>query len=544
MFLFKSDWDLTGSVNLTLPSDAICLYIREEKKRGGAGMNREPLIGIGISAVIIILVGICLFHRLSEREQLLQRFSEFEMQCQEKKAQGYNISEAEELARKAKQAFDKKNYAEASNLLDEAFEILRRIPTIPDEVKVKARERLSCIRVVISYTTITDGKLFNRSYDDIVNILKEVKTDFIFNAFHCWYTCPEHCEDIAKAPEGCIGNKNVQELILKCQEHGYSYAEFQNAVTKIKAEIPDVIIGVALPIEFLNKCSRNSLTGIYFLKDKTWEMALDPSKWGITDANGRLITRERFQCNWAKRHEWTETCEGYDPKEQMPFYFPDITNSAFQELYLSHAKRLIDAGADAIWIDMLYKPAKLLARLSEDPRHQSVKESFEAASRIVDEIHMYGISKGKWVYVGTWGQIEDTPFPPADLDFVTLTIPPDEILSMRLDESAWDEKLNAVRKHHPGARIFIFFDYGYPNSPAEVFSQRLTQEEQREFLRMADEFFAKKNVTLIYPVHGPFMGENIEVLSFGKFRAYDSLAPEFKTYETIKELARTREGEK
>ena len=36
------------------------------------------------------------------------------------------------------------------------------------------------------------------------------------------------------------------------------------------------------------------------------------------------------------------------------------------------------------------------------------------------------------------------------------------------------------------------------------------------------------------------MGTNAKVLSFGKFKVYDALAPEFETYETIKELAQSK----
>lgn len=51
----------------------------------------------------------------------------------------------------------------------------------------------------------------------------------------------------------------------------------------------------------------------------------------------------------------------------------------------------------------------------------------------------------------------------------------------------------------------------------------------------------------IYPVHGGNMGGNSKVRSFGMDneygRVYDSLAPEFDTYETIKELANKKASE-
>lgn len=58
------------------------------------------------------------------KEKLLQCFSDLKIQYQEKKAQGYDISEAEDFARKAKEAFDRKDYKRAKEFLDKAFEAL------------------------------------------------------------------------------------------------------------------------------------------------------------------------------------------------------------------------------------------------------------------------------------------------------------------------------------------------------------------------------------------------------------------------------------
>ncbi|RLE93342.1 MAG: hypothetical protein DRJ55_03760, partial [Thermoprotei archaeon] len=68
-----------------------------------------------------------------------------------------------------------------------------------------------------------------------------------------------------------------------------------------------------------------------------------------------------------------------------------------------------------------------------------------------------------------------------------------------------------------------------------IFSQYLTKEQQREFLKIVDEFYAERNVIFAYPVHGGFMGYDATKKSFGFYPFYDSLAPEFETYETIKE---------
>ena len=82
-------------------------------------MNKRLLLTLG--AIIIVLIGAyaLLLHKLTLNEkQLIQKFSELQVLCNEKKAQGYNVTEAEELLRRAKRALSEKDY-EASNRINE-----------------------------------------------------------------------------------------------------------------------------------------------------------------------------------------------------------------------------------------------------------------------------------------------------------------------------------------------------------------------------------------------------------------------------------------
>ena len=115
------------------------------KKKRKSGMNKKVLIGIGIAVVIIaLLVGIYVIYvykpAIPAKEQLIERFSEFNTQYQEKKAQDYDVTEAEEFARKAKQAFDRKDYGAANKFLDDAFEALEKavVPIVPVPKEVYA----------------------------------------------------------------------------------------------------------------------------------------------------------------------------------------------------------------------------------------------------------------------------------------------------------------------------------------------------------------------------------------------------------------------
>lgn len=112
------------------------------KKKRKIGMDKRILIGIGIAAVIIaLLVGIYFTQvykpaitKDKAKELLAQRFSEFESQYQEKKASGYDVTEAKGLEKQAKWAYNKRKYAKADKLLDEAFESLEKaeIPVTPE----------------------------------------------------------------------------------------------------------------------------------------------------------------------------------------------------------------------------------------------------------------------------------------------------------------------------------------------------------------------------------------------------------------------------
>ena len=494
-------------------------------------MNKKLIIGIGISAVIIaILVGIYIIHVYKPPvpidEQLSERFSEFKTQYDEKKAEGYDVTEAEGLARKAKQAFDRKDYRVADKFLGEAFEALEKAeipevsptpevtPTpIPDKIVEEAKEKLSRVKVASLYEKIVD-KIVNAEHGGVSAVskqLNETGTDFVFRAWWRWQPPPNICADL---PE---------ELREECETAGGSYGHFANAISIIKEENPDIIICGAIPAQRINYEEKNPITGKVYGEDETGDMALDPAKWNID------LSKEELQ----ERSGGATGSAGY---------FPDITNPDYQKLILCWAKKQIDCGADAIWIDLLFAHAGRLWMITGDEYHQSVKDSFEASSKIVDEIHEYGYSKyKKHIYVGSWhGAPSLLPYEPPDFDFITVTVGKDEISQMVMDEAKWNKIIDDEIRAKFGNDIPIFacIDWaGTTDTPLGVFSQELTPEEQREFLTIADEFFQKKRVTFVYPIHGGCMGNDATTLAYGKSLFYDSLAPEFQTYETIKELA-------
>jgi len=167
------------------------------------------------------------------------------------------------------------------------------------------------------------------------------------------------------------------------------------------------------------------------------------------------------------------------------------------------------------------------------------KESYEASSKMIDEIHAYGYSKHrKYIYVGTWESVVSFPYAPPKLDFVTQNIMSKEVKSMNFNNNRWDNTINDVKTKLGDIPIFAVLDWSSGTETGlGVFSQTLTPQQQKDFLKTADDFLTMKGVIFLYPIHGGNMGKGAKVLSFGQFQIYDALAPEFQTYETIKELA-------
>jgi len=415
--------------------------------------------------------------------------------------------------------------------------------------KAEVKQELSKVKVAVLYENITDGVLIDRSIDETINILKETRTDLIFRGFWKWLPIVNSPDSIPPellelAPEGTT----LEQVAEALRKSGHYYQELKRWITAIKEEIPNIIFVGAIPTQTLGRIEYNPLSGKVYSTEETWGMALDPSKWGIK-RNGKLVTKEQFQSWWYGVHPYGGKVEEYDWRK-VPAYFPDITNPTFQDLLLSWAKEQIDCGADAIWIDMLHKQATLLLEMTRDVNHPSVKESVDSASKILDEIHKYGDSKGKYIYVGSWNgpfvwaEVAGLKFPysPPNLDFITTSPLNQEILDMKLDSARWAMEIPAQKKIYANIPVFAFLDWAFDSSQTVMFSQKLSSEEQREVLRTFDSSFTKMGVNFIYPLHGGYMGkgEITTKLAWGKYRTYDALAPEFDTYQTIKELAQSK----
>ncbi|MDD5477319.1 MAG: hypothetical protein PHG87_03845 [Candidatus Omnitrophica bacterium] len=402
---------------------------------------------------------------------------------------------------------------------------------------------LSSVKVATLYEKVTDKEFIGgRSLNETVKVLKETRADMIFRGFWIWNApVPESSDNIPPeiidlaAKRLNIKPEQVPEFIEKS---GLSYKELENTISAIKKEMPGIIFVGALPAQSVGRIEIDPITGKVYNNEDTWDMAFDPQKWNINYTyKGKLLTKDEFQKLEATNNQETFK-NGYDYRQAYG-YFPDITNPDFQELFLSWAKKQIDSGADAIWIDLLYSQANVLKGMTGDLNHHAVRESYDEASKMVDQIHKYGESKGKHVYVGTWSEpVIDYQGVLPKLDFVTTTPSSEEIYYGKFDEARWSRINMGVKNKFGNIPHFAFIDWGgRPDAPIDVFSQRLSVNEQKEFLKKADEFFSNKNIIFIYPVHGADFWGGVKTRAFGKFTKYDSLAPEFDTYDIIKKLA-------
>ena len=94
---------------------------------------------------------------------------------------------------------------------------------------------LTEIKVASIYERVTDGMYYiNRSIDDVINILKETKTEFIFRAWWRWSPCPES-QNVTLPPE------YPSNYVEEATKRGFTYEHLEDAVDEIKKEIPDTI---------------------------------------------------------------------------------------------------------------------------------------------------------------------------------------------------------------------------------------------------------------------------------------------------------------
>lgn len=403
---------------------------------------------------------------------------------------------------------------------------------------------------MIEYIGITDGYYFNRTNEDVVNILQELKADYVYLGFRLSNPIPTSSEE----PVGFF----TSEEICEAERIGYTTKQLSDMISLINLNIPNVIICGGLGLEFFYARDRNPLTMQTISREQSWAMAFDPATYGSS------VTKNEMQCAWAKRmgvFPSTDSCSVYD-YNSVSRYYPDINNNEVNNLYLDKAKHLINSGCSSIWIDYLTSQLNLLYSLLGTNTHPSIELTMNNISNLVNNIHDYGVSVGRQIDVLSWptffydtnGNFIEFPYSPPNFDGVVITLLSKDIQNMNLQESLYVDTISKIReKHGNNIKIILRIDLGFTDSPMHIFSQHLTSTQQKEYLLVLHNFCVRNDITLSYPVHGQYTGpwdtNESKILAYDTIcytrcntqnicgmELYDAKSLSFDTYSTIKQL--------
>ncbi len=396
------------------------------------------------------------------------------------------------------------------------------------------------VNVAVLYQSIGDNE--PRDTSESIQVLKTLNPDFIWYGFGIAAKPLFYSEEQAREKLKLVGvpESRLETVLSIIHKKNYTVEGLRDVIRQTKLEIPYLIFTVGFHLQFLAENALDPETLDPIPKQVLRKMALNLKKWKIINPKtGNSYSLEETQ-------ELFRRLAGYS------YIYPDITSPEYREYVKKRLEKLIDAGVDGIWFDFLFTQATSMCvilggKLNRDKwdlscnfYHPAVRQSFRSACEIARYVHDYARERyNKYVYVGTWSGFLLFPYTCNEIDFITENPDPYEILSMQFDDRKW-EKISTLNREKYGNRIVIFLspDWGpWDNTMMAVFSQQLTPEQQRKFLEIWDRYARSHKMIPVYPVHGGDVGPHAKKLSYGRYRKYDALAPEFQTYKTIRELA-------
>lgn len=150
--------------------------------------------------IITVIISGCI--RQPDTNELKKKYHEFKIEIDEKKAEGYDVTEAEVFAREAKEAFDREDYRVANTYLNKAFESLeksnRTIMSVEGiEIKKPVEELL--VISAIPFQDITSDGIPRPTWGEVEKALprlKEVGVNTIFIWAPYEHRMPKHGETI------------------------------------------------------------------------------------------------------------------------------------------------------------------------------------------------------------------------------------------------------------------------------------------------------------------------------------------------------------
>jgi len=380
-----------------------------------------------------------------------------------------------------------------------------------------------------------DLKLINptRTIDELLRIIDETKPDLIL-----------------RAASRIGGSPWTTETFNKVKAN----------ISAIKLQYPNILIIGNLFFQMFGRPEIDDITEERYTSEYVYNnMAFDPAKFGITS-----ITKCEYQCA-------DDTCECKGPGEAKigNKWIPDITIPEVQTLFIHQAEMLINAGCDGVWIDgLMFNTREIIKYNASDENRQ---RCVDGALYVCNEIKRLTTLYGKIPLISTWYVENFTRYIIRSIywydnlyDFVTLPAPGKLEIQTLTAIKDYDNIINNVKTYYNDVPIIAYIDWGFEKTPMWYFSQwypeytncceasdtPINREKrnifQRNVLTIFTEIFNNKGIIWAYPVHGGMICKNIDcteestgpccVKSYGLYHLYDSQAPEFQTYDTIKKL--------
>ena len=365
-----------------------------------------------------------------------------------------------------------------------------------------------------------------RSVEEAAQILKELNADFVMQGI----TRQEPCVDTCSRWDSATTKR------WECEHMQYAYDLMADAVDTVKSETGAQIGGAAL-IQFFwaEQWDSEIEFNKWLTRDDTWELALDPSSFGLP------VSKEEFQKWFWKQFKGVDIT---DPKNEMDFYLFDPTLSDVQNIFADLLEAQLNCGVDAFWWDMLLLPVSALLHYGVPVEHTAIQEIYEGCKEIASftKKKVTHIMWSYWELEHDYGLFSKYGAPPVDICLTSIGV--NEISSLSMDRTRWDTIQRIVHDIYGDVTHFARIDFGSGRTGLYVLAEELSVEEANEFLTIAEDFFQQRGVLLILPVHGGNPCDPLQIsqglcpkLAYGKYNWYDSLAPEFDTYDTIKSIA-------
>ena len=360
--------------------------------------------------------------------------------------------------------------------------------------------------------------------DGAVKIINALDPDMIWYAH--WMTgfpMPKDLEQAYEIAKSC--GIDGEEFKKWCEKEAYTLQHVKQQVKAVGDRIycPCILGYSNFRIDF----NFDPITFECYDQDKINSMLLDLGKWEIINPK----TRKPYTLYETQKIFW----EMGLPEHNGIF---DTSSKSLIDYQIKKAKALKGVGVRAVWYDMFFQlPLRLKDLLNLDYSHQMIMDLYNGCCDIIDQTKALGM------IVGTWTQCLRFPYERVPkVDFVTASPDINEILSLKPNYAKWENIANTIKEKRPEASLLIIFDFANRDDmPLAVFSQKLAQQQQRQFLielhKLAEHLRQTGiNTSIAYPIHGPGLGRNPKKLAWGKYKYYDALAPEFNTYETVENL--------